>query len=52
MARTKNFDQDTVLDKAVDIFRRQGYRGTTPAELVEHLGISRSSLYDTYGDKR
>lgn len=52
MARTKNFDQDTVLDRAVDIFRRQGYRGTTPAELVEHLGISRSSLYDTYGDKR
>jgi TetR/AcrR family transcriptional repressor of nem operon len=52
MARTKNFDEDIVLDKAVDIFRRQGYKGTSPEELVFHLGISRSSLYSTYGDKR
>ncbi|UYQ94662.1 TetR/AcrR family transcriptional regulator [Chitinophaga horti] len=52
MVRTKKFDEDAVLDKAVDLFRRQGYQGTTPRELTEQLGISRSSLYDTYGDKR
>jgi TetR/AcrR family transcriptional regulator, transcriptional repressor for nem operon len=52
MVRTKKFDEDAVLDKAVELFRRQGYQGTSPRELTETLGISRSSLYDTYGDKR
>lgn len=52
MARTKNFDETGILDRAIDIFRRQGYRATSPEELVIHLGISRSSLYSTYGDKK
>ncbi|WP_288879956.1 TetR/AcrR family transcriptional regulator [Pedobacter panaciterrae] len=52
MARTKNFDETTTLDRAVDIFRKQGYRATSPEELVSFLGISRSSLYSTYGDKK
>jgi TetR/AcrR family transcriptional repressor of nem operon len=52
MGRARNFDEDEVLDKAVDIFRRQGFKATTPEELVTHLGLSRSSLYNTYGDKR
>lgn len=52
MGRARNFDEDEVLDKAIDIFRRQGFKTTTPEELVTHLGLSRSSLYNTYGDKR
>lgn len=52
MSRTKNFDELQVLDKAVALFRRQGYQATSPADLVAVLGISRSSLYSTYGDKR
>lgn len=52
MARTKNFDTDEALDRAIELFRKQGYQATTPAQLVEYMGISRSSLYDTYGDKR
>jgi len=52
MSRTKNFDADETLDKAIELFRKQGYQATTPAQLVEYMGISRSSLYDTYGDKR
>jgi TetR/AcrR family transcriptional repressor of nem operon len=52
MARARNFIENEVLDKAVDIFRRKGFKSTTPEELVTHLGISRSSLYNTYGDKR
>ena len=50
--RTKNFDETAVLDKALTLFRKQGYKVTTPAELVDYLGISRSSLYNTFGDKR
>jgi len=52
MSRTKNFDAESTLDRAIELFRKQGYQATTPAQLVEHMKISRSSLYDTYGDKR
>jgi TetR/AcrR family transcriptional repressor of nem operon len=51
MARTKDFDENEVLKKAVDIFWLKGYSATSMQDLVDGLGISRSSLYDTYGDK-
>lgn len=51
MARTKDFDEDEVLKKAVDLFWLKGYNATSMQDLVDSLGISRSSLYDTYGDK-
>ena len=51
MARTKDFDEQEVLAKAVEIFWRKGYNGTSMQDLVDGLGISRSSLYDTYSDK-
>jgi TetR/AcrR family transcriptional repressor of nem operon len=52
MARPKEFDRDTVLDRALELFWRQGYEGTSTAALVDHTGIGRQSLYDTFGDKR
>lgn len=51
MARTKDFDEKEVLDKAIRLFWHKGYNGTSMQDLVDGLGISRSSLYDTYGDK-
>jgi len=51
MARTKDFDENEVLNKAVNLFWLKGYNGTSMQDLVDGLGISRSSLYDTYGDK-
>ncbi|HTJ49964.1 MAG TPA: TetR/AcrR family transcriptional regulator [Cyclobacteriaceae bacterium] len=51
MARTKDFDEDEILNKAVTLFWHKGYNGTSMQELVDALGISRSSLYDTYVDK-
>ena len=51
MARNRNFDEQEILDRAIDLFKVRGYRGTTPEELVNTLGISRSSLYNTFGDK-
>ncbi|HEY6899453.1 MAG TPA: TetR/AcrR family transcriptional regulator, partial [Puia sp.] len=41
-----------LLDKAVNLFWRKGYYATSAQDLVDELGISRSSLYDTYTDKR
>jgi TetR/AcrR family transcriptional repressor of nem operon len=51
MARTKDFDENEVLSKAMNLFWLKGYNGTSMQDLVDGLGISRSSLYDTYGDK-
>jgi TetR/AcrR family transcriptional repressor of nem operon len=51
MSRSKDFDECEVLTKAVSIFWHKGYNGTSMQDLVDGLGISRSSLYDTYGDK-
>lgn len=52
MARTKEFDPDEALDRALDIFWRRGYEGTSLRDLLEGMDISRQSLYDTFGDKR
>lgn len=52
MARTKGFNEEEVLDKAVQLFWTKGYNATSANDLVKELGLSRSSLYDTYGDKR
>ncbi len=51
MARQKAFDKEEVLDKAMYLFWKKGYNGTSMQDLVDHLGISRSSMYDTFGGK-
>lgn len=51
MARTKDFDEKEVLTKAMELFWSRGYNATSMEDLVGGLGISRSSLYDTYTDK-
>ncbi len=40
-----------VLSKAMNLFWKQGYAATSVQDLVNHLGINRASLYDTFGDK-
>ncbi|MEU8466035.1 TetR family transcriptional regulator [Streptomyces sp. NPDC029003] len=51
MARTKEFDPDAVLQSALELFWRRGYEATSVADLVEHLGIGRASIYATFGSK-
>ncbi|MEU7412961.1 TetR family transcriptional regulator [Streptomyces sp. NPDC042638] len=51
MARTKEFDPDTALQSALELFWRRGYEATSVADLVEHLGIGKASLYATFGSK-
>ena len=52
MARTKEFDTGDVLNKAIDLFLDKGYNGCSMQDIVEGLGLSRSSIYETFGDKR
>ncbi|WP_138495404.1 TetR/AcrR family transcriptional regulator [Paenibacillus pinistramenti] len=51
MARSKEFEENAVLDKAMKLFWEQGYEKTSMNDLVEHMGIHRRSLYDTFTDK-
>jgi len=52
MARTKTFDEEKTLDRAVELFWSKGFDATSIANLEKHLGLGRQSLYNTYGDKR
>ncbi|TVY11249.1 TetR/AcrR family transcriptional regulator [Paenibacillus cremeus] len=51
MARPREFDQEAALSKAMDLFWQKGYERTSIQDLVEHTGVHRGSLYDTFGDK-
>jgi TetR/AcrR family transcriptional repressor of nem operon len=51
MARHKEFDRDEALQKAMGVFWARGYEGASIQELVQHMGINRQSIYDTFGDK-
>lgn len=51
MGRSKEFEEREVLRKAMELFLEQGYEGTSMNDLVEHMGIHKKSLYDTFGDK-
>lgn len=51
MPRPKSFDEEAVLDQAVQLFWERGYEGTSLADLETHLGLGRQSLYNTFGDK-
>ncbi len=52
MARTREFEETEVLKKAVKLFSEKGYNGISMQELVDGLGINRSSIYDSFGDKQ
>ena len=52
MGRSKQYDRTELLDRAVELFRRQGYNGTSTAELVEGLGVNRKSMYAEFGSKQ
>lgn len=51
MARFREFDPDTALERAMYTFWRHGYSATTMARLVDETGVVRSSLYTTFGNK-
>jgi len=52
VARPREFDRDEALAKAIKVFASHGFEGASTETLLNGMGISRQSMYDTFGDKR
>jgi TetR/AcrR family transcriptional repressor of nem operon len=52
MARPREFDEEIVLEAAVQCFWRRGYEATSVRDLIERTGLTGASLYNAFGDKR
>src|SRR6201985_3536475 len=52
IARPREFDEEEVLDAAMQCFWAQGYESTSIMDLIERTGLTAASLYNAYGDKR
>jgi TetR/AcrR family transcriptional regulator, transcriptional repressor for nem operon len=52
MGRHKQFNEDDVLDVAEGLFWARGYSATSTRDLSNEAGITATSLYNAFGDKR
>lgn len=52
MGRPRNFDDDVVIERAMDAFWTHGYANTSPAQLAEATGVAKGSLYNAFNSKR
>jgi AcrR family transcriptional regulator len=49
--RPREFDEEKALDLALELFWRQGYEGTSIADLRKAIGITAPSLYAAFSSK-
>jgi TetR/AcrR family transcriptional repressor of nem operon len=52
LARPREFDEEEVLDAAIECFWRRGLEATSVRDLAAATGVNQPSLYNAFGDKR
>lgn len=52
MARTKKYDENEVLEKAMNLFWEKGYEGTSVRDLEKEMGINQFSIYSSFLSKK
>jgi TetR/AcrR family transcriptional repressor of nem operon len=52
MARPREFDEVKVLEAAGAVFWAKGFEATTTRDLTDCTGLTHSSIYAAFGDKR
>jgi AcrR family transcriptional regulator len=52
MGRHREFDLESVLDAAVNVFWEHGYEGASMADLVSATGVAAPGLYAAFGNKQ
>ncbi|MEP5567500.1 MAG: TetR/AcrR family transcriptional regulator [Halioglobus sp.] len=52
MARPPSFNRALAVDDALKLFWRRGYVATSLPELLDAMGVARSSFYATFSSKR
>lgn len=52
MARPQQYNRTELLENSLDLFWQQGYTVTNLPQLLKCTGLSRSSFYGAFGDKR
>jgi len=51
LGRPLQFDPEQALESAMQLFWRKGYEATSLQDLLQATGLSKSSLYQTFGNK-
>lgn len=51
MVGTRQFDEEELLETALETFWRNGFAATSMIDVAEATGVQRGSIYNAYGDK-
>ena len=51
MGRPRLFDLDDAVTSALNVFWERGYGATTPAQLLDAIGVGKGSFYNAFGTK-
>lgn len=51
MSRTKTYDEQEVIEKAMNLFWEHGFKATSMQMLEKEMGINKFSIYSSFGSK-